>query len=140
MARMAIACHRRRSHYRHRDDNNRSRRRAKKMGIGVNAEPAVELELEPSVPKTAIAAVLVLYRQHKNSSVHAVAAEVWTGSHLIAAIKSVHCMGMRGNQVSEYLQEILELLTQRFGVVRFEDIIKEVLVQKCPIQPCPLQI
>ncbi len=133
-------CHRRRSHYRHRDNNNRSRRRAKKIGVGANTEPAVEVEIQPPMPKTVSAAVLVLYRQHKNAPVHAVAAEIWTGSHLIASIKPVHCMGMRGNQVSEYLQEILELLTQRFGVTRFEDIIKEVPVQKCPIRPCPLQI
>ena len=133
-------CHRRRSHYRHRDDNNRSRRRAKRIGVSALKEPPVQVEIEPPVPPTAYAAVLVLYRQHKNAPVHAAAAEVWAGNHLIASVKPVHCMGMRGNQVSEYLQEILELLTQQFGVVRFEDIIKEVSVQKCPIQPCPLQI
>lgn len=133
-------CHRRRSHYRHRDDNNRSRRRAKKMGTGANVQQLVKAEIEPPVPSPATAAVLVLYRQHKNSPVHAVAAEIWTGSHLIASVKPVHCMGMRGDRVSEYLQEILQLLTQQFGVVRFEDIIKEVPVQKCPIRPCPLQI
>ncbi|MDZ4872273.1 MAG: hypothetical protein CLLPBCKN_001661 [Chroococcidiopsis cubana SAG 39.79] len=133
-------CHRRRSHYRHRDDNNRSRRRTKRIGISVSTELSVPVEIEPPVPQSAIAAVLVLYRQHKNSPVHAVAAEIWQGSHLIASVKPVHCMGMRGDRVSEYLQEILQLLTQQFGVVRFEDIIKEVPVQKCPIRPCPLQI
>lgn len=131
-------CHRRRSHYRHRDDKNRTRRRAKRLGVGANKEPGVTLELEPPVPKAAIAAVLVLYRQHKNAPVHAVASEIWQCNHLIAAVKPVHCMGMRGNQVSEYLQEILKLLTQQFGVTRFEDIIKEVAVQQCPIRPCPL--
>lgn len=133
-------CHRRRSHYRHRDHNNRTRRRAKRLGVEANSEPGVTLELEPPVPKATIAAVLVLYRQHKNAPVHCVAAQVWQCNHLIAAVKPVHCMGMRGNQVSEYLQEILDLLTQQFGVMRFEDIIKEVSVQKCPIRPCPLQI
>lgn len=133
-------CHRRRSHYRHRDDNNRTRRRAKRLLVEANQESGVILEVEPPVPKAAIAAVLVLYRQHKNAPVHAAAAEVWQGNQLIAAVKPVHCMGMRGNQVSEYLQEILALLTQQFGVMRFEDIIKEVSVQKCPIRPCPLHI
>lgn len=109
------------------------------MGIlANNIESPAQVEIEPPVPSSALSAVLVLYRQHKNSPVHAVAAEIWSGSHLIASVKPVHCMGMRGNQVSEYLQEILELLTQRFGVTRFEDIIKEVPVQKCPIHPCPL--
>lgn len=131
-------CHRRRSHYRHRDDNNRTRRRAKRLLVEANQEPGVILEVEPPVPKAAIAAVLVLYRQHKNAPVHAAAAEVWQGSQLIAAVKPVHCMGMRGNQVSEYLQEILDLLTQQYGVTRFEDIIKQVAVQQCPIRPCPL--
>ena len=110
------------------------------MGTGANVQQLVKAEIEPPVPSPATAAVLVLYRQHKNSPVHAVAAEIWTGSHLIASVKPVHCMGMRGDRVSEYLQEILQLLTQQFGVVRFEDIIKEVPVQKCPIRPCPLQI
>lgn len=131
-------CHRRRSHYRHRDDNNSSRRRVKKMGVGAKTQPGVTQQIDPPVPQAAIAAVLVLYRQHKNAPVHAAAAEVWTGSQLVAAVKPVHCMGMRGNQVSEYLQEILDLLTQQFGVTRFEDIIKEVAVQQCPIRPCPL--
>lgn len=131
-------CHRRRFHYRHRDHNNRTRRRAKRLGVEANQEPGVILEVEPPVPKAAIAAVLVLYRHHKNAPVHAVASEIWSGNHLIAAVKPVHCMGMRGNQVSEYLSEILELLTQQFEVTRFEDIIKEEAVQKCPIRPCPL--
>ena len=133
-------CHRRRSHYRHRDDNNRSRRRTKRMGISASTELPGRVEIEPPVPQAAIAAVLVLYRQHENSPVHAVAAEIWQGSNLIASVKPVHCMGMRGDRVSEYLQEILALLTQQFGVTRFEDIIKEVPVQKCPIQPCPLHV
>ncbi|PSB43923.1 hypothetical protein C7B80_22350 [Cyanosarcina cf. burmensis CCALA 770] len=132
-------CHRRRSHYRHRDDNNRSRRRAKRIGTGATELP-VHTEIESPAPPNAIAAVLVLYRQHKNSPVHAVAAEIWQGNNLIASVKPVHCMGMRGDRVSEYLQEILALLTQQFGVTRFEDIIKEVPVQKCPIQPCPLHV
>ncbi len=105
-------CHRRRSHYRHRDDNNRSRRRAQRIGISARKEPPVEVEIEPPVPTAALAAVLVLYRQHKNSPVHAVAAEIWQGSDPIASVKPVHCMGMRGDRVSEYLGEILELLTQ----------------------------
>ena len=133
-------CHRRRSHYRHRDDNNRSRRRTKRMGILASTELPVKVEIEPPVPQLAIAAVLVLYRQHKNSPVHAVAAEIWQGSNLIASVKPIHCMGMRGDRVSEYLQEILALLTQQFGVARFEDIVKEVPVQKCPIRPCPLHV
>lgn len=132
-------CHRRRSHYRYREDNNRSRRRARKTQKSATKCAADLIEITPLAPPVAIAAVLVLYRQHKNAPVHAVAAEVWSGSNPIAGVKPVHCMGMRGNQVKEYIQEILELLTQEFGVTRFEDIVKEVPVQKCPIQPCPLK-
>lgn len=131
-------CHRKRSHYRHREDNNSSRRRFRKTGKLSTKQPGDFVEVTPPTPPLANAAVLVLYRQHKNAPVHAVAAEVWSGSVKIAGVKPVHCMGMRGDRVREYIQEMLELLEQQFGVSRFEDVIKEIPVEECPISPCPL--
>jgi hypothetical protein len=96
------------------------------------------VELEPPEIAPTVAGVLVLYRQHKDAPVHAVAAEVWLGSGLVAGIKPVHCLGMRGPEVKEYIQDMLELLNQNFGIRRFEDTPKEMPVQHCPIVPCPL--
>ncbi|HIK56395.1 MAG TPA: hypothetical protein IGS37_14695 [Synechococcales cyanobacterium M55_K2018_004] len=198
-------CHRRRSHYRHRDDNNRTRRRlrraeqAKQQAVLVSststppgldssaddlqhstaqtktlslaalraetaapeAEPAdanaphaippgrtlhtvtlgdseyVALDLPP-VPLP-YAAVLVLYRQHKDAPVHAIGAEIWQGKVKVLNIQPIHCMGMRGNEVTAYIQTMLAELHQHFKVSRFEDVIKELPVHDCPLVPCPLK-
>lgn len=91
-------------------------------------------------PELAPAAILVLYRQHSNAPVHAVAAEVWKGDQKLAEVKAVHCLGMKGDRVSAYIKEMLVSLNQQFGVSRFEDVIKEVPVENCPIQNCPLKV
>jgi hypothetical protein len=97
------------------------------------------LELaSPPVPKV-LSAVLVLYRQKADSPVHAVGAEVWQGDSKVAGIAPVHCMGMRGDQLGEYIREMLQLLNEQFGIQRFEDVVKELPVNRCPISPCPFQ-
>lgn len=101
-------------------------------------QPAyVELESSPAMP--VLSAVLVLYRRSKETPVHAVAAEVWSGSHQVGEVKPVHCMGMRGHHVSAYIRDMLENLRQQFGVTRFEDVVKEVPVSQCPLDPCPFK-
>ncbi|MBF2027658.1 MAG: hypothetical protein IGS48_12955 [Oscillatoriales cyanobacterium C42_A2020_001] len=90
----------------------------------------------PIVP----AAILVLYRQHANAPVHAVAAEVWQGDQRIAEVKPVHCMGMKGDRVSAYIKEVLVSLNQQFQVTRFEDVVREIPVEQCPIDNCPLSV
>lgn len=135
-------CHRRRNHYRHREDDNRTRRRMRKLakqgtaiGAHLQVEP-VEILAPPLCP--VYAAVLVLYRNHKDAPVHAVAAEIWQGDRKVAEMSAVHCMGMRGDQVSAYLQNVLFSLKEQYGVRRFEDVIKEVPVKQCPIEACSL--
>lgn len=133
-------CHRRRSHYRHRDDNNAIRRRLRKQSQQVASRQLGE-PLEITLPEVPIApaAVLVLYRQQSDTPVHAVAAEVWQGSQKVAEIKPVHCMGMRADRVSAYIKSMLASLNQQFAVSRFEDVIKEIPVDRCPIENCPLK-
>jgi hypothetical protein len=139
-------CHRRRNHYRHRDDDNRNRRRLRKLekqGLGTQAvsnHRAVEdpVLISAPTPPAICAAVLVLYRNHKDSPVHAVAAEVWQGDRKIGGLQPVHCMGMRGDQVAAYLQEVLLTLREHYGVGRFEDVVKEVPITQCPISGCPI--
>lgn len=156
-------CHRRRSHYRHRSDNNAIRRRLRRHAAQVQGEelgvsesqlsselcPGAEvlqspIPIEPSLisaPTIAVApaAVLVLYRQGKDTPVHAIAAEVWRGSDQLATVEAVHCMGMRGDKVTAYIRDLLASLHERFGVSKFEDVVKELPVHQCPIQNCPLK-
>lgn len=102
--------------------------------------PAMSIvEIDPPIV-TVPAAILVLYRQTPHAPVHAVAAEVWQGDEKIAEVKAVHCMGMKGDRVSAYIKEILVSLSQQFGVARFEDVIKEVPIEQCPIASCPFKI
>jgi hypothetical protein len=143
-------CHRRRNHYRHRQAVNAERRlerrKAQKPLAPVSPSPEGASSREGRSPLTLIApppetlaAVLVLYRQTSDSPVHAVAAEVWQGDRKFAGIQPVHCMGLRGDQLSEYIREMLQQLHQHFGLGRFEDVIKELPVHRCPIRPCPYQ-
>ncbi|NJN85855.1 MAG: hypothetical protein HC881_05490 [Leptolyngbyaceae cyanobacterium SL_7_1] len=142
-------CHRRRHHYRHREDDNRTRRRLRKLtkqaegGQGNAPHPAMPLTQEGAIvappPPLMRAAVLVLYRNHKDAPVHAVAAEIWQGDRQLIEMRPVHCMGMRGDQVTTYLHQILANLRENYGVSRFEDVVKEIPVHQCPIEDCPLQ-
>lgn len=135
-------CHRRRNHYRHRQTENQTRRRMRKLQgqeIQANVPKLEPIEFIPSSSLFPYAAVLVLYRQGKDTPVHAVAAEIWQGDRKIRQVDATHCMGMRGNEVTAYIREVLEQLHQQFGVSRFEDVIKEIPVEQCPIENCPLR-
>lgn len=106
----------------------------------VSSSTSSPIEVTISPPEFAPAAILVLYRQHSNTPVHAVAAEIWKGDQKLAEVKAIHCMGMKGDRVSAYIKEMLVSLNQQFGVSRFEDVIKEVPVENCPIENCPLKV
>lgn len=142
-------CHRRRHHYRHREEDNRNRRRLRRQAkMEQSLDPTAAQAVNSSVPNTPIeipapplpvvrAAVLVLYRNHKDAPVHAVAAEIWQGTHKVGELQPIHCMGMRGDQVTAYLQQVLATLREHYNVGRFEDVVKELPVQQCPIEGCP---
>lgn len=142
-------CHRRRNHYRHRETDNRNRRRMRKLAKQQDSlaertsSPSwmlqgEEAEVTVPPPPLPLAAVLVLYRNRKDAPVHAVAAEIWKGDRKVGEMKPVHCMGMRGDQVTAYLQQILGTLRESYGISRFEDVVKEIPVQHCPIDGCPI--
>ena len=85
------------------------------------------------------AAVLVLYRQGKEAPVHAIAAEVWRGNQKVAVVEAVHTMGMRGDKVTTYIKDLLQSLQAQYGVLKFEDVVKELPVNQCPIPNCPIR-
>ncbi len=122
-------CHRRRSHYRHRGDNN-LRRRSVKI-----APPTFGIDVE-----TPLVAYLYLYREKRQDApLHAIAASVWQGSEKKLEIEPIHCAGMRNQQVNQYLQKIQLELDAQFGIKKFESVLRLEPVE-CPIENCPLKI
>ena len=127
------------SQYRNLKDGKRKRFRQPKHASSNEPSALPVIEVTPPALLSTPAAILVLYRQHSNAPVHAVAAEVWQDNQKVAEVKAMHCMGMKGDRVSAYIKEVLRSLSQPFGVTRFEDVVKEVPVHQCPIAHCPLK-
>ena len=127
-------CHRRRSHYRNRRDNNASRRSQYQLGKSTNVPETltVPLTLKP-------VAYLYLHRQKRQDApLHAIAISVWEGNQLVLEVEPIHCAGMRNQQIQSYLMEVLKTLRERFGITKFEPEIR-LEPTECPIQPCPLR-
>ncbi len=126
-------CHKRRTYYRHRDRYNRQRRLNYKASVGDTTQTEVLL------PAAAPAAVLHLYRERVDAPLHAIGAELWMGQEKKAAIEPVHCLGLTSKQVAAYLQEILQVFSQKYevGISKFSAQV-ELDPSKCPISPCPL--
>jgi hypothetical protein len=138
-------CHRRRSHYLNRDDNNQKRRgqyTQKKAEVAIlsrSCKPK-SLVVTPEIPPTVPAIALIyLYREkRKDAHLHAVAISVWQGDQKLEQFQPTHCMGMTNMQVRQYLQGILQELNQRYGIREFEpEIYRDPSL--CPIVPCPLK-
>lgn len=130
-------CPRKRSHYRHRRENN-AKRRAERLvaqGSPVDVGPervSISLDLQP-------VAYLYLYREkRKDSPLHAIAISVWEGDKKVMEIEPIHCSGLRNRQIQAYLQKALNYLKTRYEIQKFES---EVRLEplECPITPCPLK-
>jgi hypothetical protein len=89
-------------------------------------------------PET-LAAFLVFVRRNSGSPVHAIGAEIWQQGRLVGRIQLQHTMGMRGPDLSTYLQHMQEKLHVAFGIERFEDAFIELQPEACPIPSCPLK-
>ncbi|NEQ32307.1 MAG: hypothetical protein F6K04_15110 [Leptolyngbya sp. SIO4C5] len=130
-------CPRRRSHYRHRRDNN-SKRRAQYREQVAQAEAKVltEMEIPLSLPPVAY---LYLYREkRKDAPLHALAAAVWQGDVKVLDVKPIHCAGLRNRQIQAYLTQVLARLGDRYGITKFEPKIR-LEPTECPIANCALR-
>jgi hypothetical protein len=135
----ARTCPRRRSHYRHRLENN-----AKQSGryrAGKTAGQAVEVSDQIFIPvKAPPVALLYLFRENRQDAhLHAIAASVWQGNQKLADILPVHCMGMTNKQVNKYLLKVLGVLGAKFGITEFEPPIR-MEPMECPMSDCPLKV
>lgn len=130
----AVRCHQRRSYYRHRSSYNSNRRQNRRA-----QEDNIEVVPVAAVP----AAVLYLYRQRVDAPIHAVGAELWLGQEKKAAIVPVHCFGLTAVQIATYLQQVLQVFSQKYGnskrLSKFASQI-ELDPQTCLIRPCPLHL
>jgi hypothetical protein len=130
-------CHRKRSHYRHRADNNQKRKSCY-VSLKAQRQDAVRSEIQ-AMPKVPSVALLYLYRDaRKDAHLHAMAIAIWRGNTKLEEIPATHCMGMTNSQVRQYLQTVLQDLNQRYGIKTFEP---EIRYDSCfcPIHPCPLK-
>jgi hypothetical protein len=129
-------CHRKRSHYRNRADNNQ-KRKSEYVSIKATRRSATCSEQPPLVAPPI--ALLYLYRElRRDAHLHALAIVVWQGNVKLEEIAATHCMGMTNSQVRQYLQTVLVDLHQRYRIQTFEP---EIRYDPCfcPIQPCPLK-
>jgi hypothetical protein len=135
----ARVCPRRRSHYRHRLENNAKQRggyRALKT-----AGQAVEVSEGIFVPVQAPpVALLYLFRENRQDAhLHAIAVAVWQGNRKLADVAPVHCLGMTNRQVNEYLRNVLEVVGEKFAITEFEPPIR-MEPRECPLSDCPLKV
>lgn len=131
-------CHRRRSHYRHRRDNNASRRGTYRQSVQEN-----QADQAPETVSIAIAlkpvAYLYLYRQKRQDApLHALSVSVWKGEQHLLDVTPIHCAGMRNQKIQEYLTDVLKTLQERYGITKFEPEIR-LEPTECPIKNCPLK-
>jgi hypothetical protein len=129
-------CHRRRSHYRHRADNNQKRKAHYATTLEPHPQLTTTVQAKPKAPPIAL---LYLYREpRKDAHLHAIAISVWQGDQKLEDVPATHCMGMTNGQIRSYLQEVIAELNPRYGIKNFEPEIRYD-PKFCPIHPCPLQ-
>lgn len=130
-------CHRRRSHYRNRADNNQ-KRQSQYVSVKATRREALRssVTVKPAAPPIAL---LYLYREaRKDAHLHAIAITVWQGDQKLKEFPPTHCMGMTNGQVRQYLQTVLQDLNQTYGIKTFEPEIRYD-PSFCPIDPCPFR-
>lgn len=81
-------------------------------------------------------AVLIVYREAGyDSPIHAIAGSVWKGNDQIVEIKPVHCEGMTPSVLEAYVERMLSILHQEYGIRKFAAMTRQD-PQRCPIRPC----
>lgn len=131
-------CDRKRNHYRYRKEDNAKRRGkyADQKATITEVETVESISIPVLVPPVAL---LYLYREKRQDShLHSLAVSVWQGSEKLAKIEAIHCMGMTNTQVRNYLNEVLKVLRDRFGITEFEPAIR-MEPSECKIAECPLK-
>jgi len=131
-------CHRRRSHYRNRRDNNAFRRSTYRQAVEENQSGLVPETISIPIALKPVA-YLYLYRQKRQDApLHALSVSVWEGEKQLLDVTPIHCAGMRNQKIQEYLVDVLKTLRERHGITKFEPEIR-LEPTECPIKNCPLK-
>lgn len=132
-------CPRRRSHYRHRLENN-AKQRGSYRALKIKGQ-VVEMMPHIFIPvKAPPVALLYLFRENRQDAhLHAISVAVWQGNQKLAEIAPVHCLGMTNRQVNEFLRNVLDVVGEKFGITEFEPPIR-MEPMECPMQECPLKV
>ncbi|PSN19584.1 hypothetical protein C7271_06490 [filamentous cyanobacterium CCP5] len=131
-------CHRRRTHYRKRRDNNAARRSQYRQEVAQRQAEAAPDEVSVPIPLKPVA-YLYLYRQKRQDApLHAIAVSVWQGDQRLLEVTPIHCAGLRNQQIQKYLMDVLKTLQPRYGITKFEPEIR-LEPTECPIKTCPLK-
>ena len=136
----ARTCPRRRSHYRHRLENNAKQRgdyRALKA-VGQAVEVGGEEKIFVPVQAPPVALLYLFRENRQDAHLHAIAVTVWQGNQKLAEVAPVHCLGMTNRQVNEYLRNVLTVVGEKFGITEFEPPIRMEPCE-CPLPECPLK-
>lgn len=100
-------------------------------------EALEQLRIEVDEPYAEVTfAVLIVYRDAGiEAPIHAIAGSVWQGSAQIAEIAPIHCVGMVPAGVHAYIQKMLKVLHEQYGIRKFASL-ERFDPQCCPIRPC----
>ncbi|ABW31904.1 hypothetical protein [Acaryochloris marina] len=131
-------CDNKRNHYRHRKESNAKRKGnyAQRKVITTPIEATETFSIPVQAP---LVALLYLYKEKpKDAHLHALAVSVWQGSKKLADIEPIHCMGMTNTQVRHYLNQVLKVIRERYGITEFEPPIR-MEPSECEIADCPLK-
>ncbi len=122
------SCDSKRSRLRKKDEINLKRRTKNAVTMG---------KIDIDHPTTTFATLNVWREERAFSPVHAIGSTIWQHDSPIAVIDPIHCAGYLPAQLESYVESILRVISEDFGLKRFE---YQVLHSPatCPLSPCPL--
>lgn len=129
-------CHARRTYYRHRQKYVEAKWQRRHGIEQPGTQPVAEILVElPAYP----VAVLQVYRSNAASDVHAVGVELWVGGKQVTRVPPVHCLGLTEGQVKGHLRQVLQVLSQQYGLT-LTGFGSQVALDPvaCPLSPCSL--
>ncbi|MEM1239273.1 MAG: hypothetical protein AAGI45_05475 [Cyanobacteria bacterium P01_H01_bin.26] len=132
-------CHRRRSHYRNRQDLNEKRRVEYRRQAAKPDNGVERISLGAAESSLPYANLYIWREKRKDAPVHAIAATVIHNGQKVLEVEPIHCAGYRKRQLERYVeQKVMPYLKTRYGINHFSNEIR-LEPMECPIKGCPLK-
>ncbi|MBE9063476.1 hypothetical protein [cf. Phormidesmis sp. LEGE 11477] len=126
------ACISKRSRYRHRADDLERQAAANSRRKQTGSSSRRVLQLPIIGYRTPPKIQLILYRDTKESPVHAIAAKVWDDGECVAEVEAQHAIGIHQNKLRETLKQWKAFLQTEYGDQG------EVKISSLPVKHCSL--